>query len=648
MGKLSAKTYYYILATWLAVFCLHNAQYLIAYSLDRSENTTFTPFTYKAPFGLAEDNLAYAEMIRYASHNPSIFIPDGIIKENEGTKFPMGNIVIVYLGMVHKLLGEINYTYFLGGLLPLLLSVIFIFKTILLFFREHAIPIAIGVCFLILCSNFNDFMGLEKFIKAYFFPNSYQHHGNVLALGYAQRFVYSQSSIFLLLFWIYQLFKYVKDPSLKNQILLILAIGLLQYSYFYYWSFAIPFTIALIAISKNKWKDYVWLAIGIAISSVPYWLEVYAFHQTDFYQEYQEKMGGAQTYDALYGIIIVGSLSILPFLKQGKKWLNISLLIAPVALHLTIEFLNYNFQSFHWIYYTTKLTVLPIFIALGLAARYISNWSTTAMFCLINYYLILLLCSLKFILGFNIQPYHWVYTAFYPILIFAMIKSWLPILKEKTLKKIITIAASITIFLGLFNSYKTAEHNHSFWSIQQDDQEVIEFLKKHPHSVIAGNNMMPLITFVAHTDLYLYEGMTCNSSNMFKESAKRFIQPYKLMGYDDSDILEEFNKYKELPKYHQIFTKGTMEERDSLAQVYPDNLLGSIESMFHYFTSPEKYEDQFITSLHEFTPPSFELNFIVIYKPTFRGDFAFIKDQQVFENSTYIIFRHNNAGILRN
>lgn len=607
--------------------------------MEKEDDTIFTPFAYKAPFGLAEDNLAYAELIRYNANNPSLFTTDGIIKENEGNKFPIGNAVVVYLGMVQNLLGDINLTYYFGGLLPLLLSVILIFKTIQLFFNEHAIPIAIGVSILILCTNFNDFMGIEKFFNTFLFPDNYQHHGNVVVFGYSQRFVYCQSSLFLLLFWVYRFLVYLKEYSFKNQLLLLASIVLLQYSYFYYWSFAIPFTLALVLISKKNWKEFLTLLGGIILFTTPYWLEVYQFNQTEFYTEYQEKMGGAQTYNGLYGIILIGTINLIPFLKKGRNWFNILLLIAPITLNLIIEFLNYNFQSFHPVFYLTKLTVLPSFITLGLLAKYWNKWDKTAMICLTNYYLILLFCSLKFILGFNLQPYHWVYTAFYPMIVFTLILAWKPIIKANRLKKIITIAASLTIVFGVFNAFKTADHNHDFWTIKKDDQAAINFLKEKPYSVIAGNNMMPIITFAAHTDLYIHEGMTCNSSSMFKESAQRFIHPYKLMGYSDSTILGEFNKYRELEAYHKIFTEGNEAQRDSLSHLYPDNLLGSIEAMFHYFTSPEKYEAKFKAALNAFQNPNFDLDYLVIYKPTFRGDYAFISGNTVFENDTFIIYQ---------
>ncbi len=638
MGKLSTKAFYYIIATWVVVFCLHNLQYFIAYQMEKEDDTIFTPFSYKAPFGLSEDNLAYAEVIRYASNNPSLFTPDGIIKENEGKKFPGGNLVVLYLGMVHNLLGDMDLTYYFGGLLPLLISVILIFKLIKLFFHKHVIPISICVSILILCTNFNDFMGIEKFLKAFFFPENYQHHGNVLVLGYAQRFACCQSSIFLFLFWVYQLIIYLKNCSLKNQLLLVLSLGLLQYSYFYYWSFAIPMTFALVAISKKSIKEILPLIIGTVTIILPYWLKVYEFNQTPFYAEYQEKMGGVQTYGAIYGIILIGTLNLIPFFNQGKKWFNIGLLIAPVVLSLVIEFLNHTFQPYHPIFYSTKITVLPAFITLGLLARFWNKWDSKAMLCLTNYYLILLLCSLKFILGFNLQPYHWVYATFYPLLVLTMIIAWQPIIKGNILKNGLIIAASTTIILGIFNSYKTADHNHDFWTIKQDDQEVINFLSKSSYPVIAGNNLMPIITFSAHTDIYIYEGMTCNSFALYNELAQRFIHPYKLMGYSDSNILKEFNQYKELGDYHHTFTKGTENQRDSLSYTFPDNLLGSIESMFHYFTSPKKYEAKFKQSLAMFTAPNFELDFLVIYKPTFRGNYSSIEADKVFENNTYMVY----------
>ena len=93
MGKLKSKKSFYIGLTLVLVFILHNAQYIIGSLYERDENTHFTPFAYKAPFSLSEDNLSYAGIIRYSGNHPSVYRHDPLIKENGGLSFADGNIV---------------------------------------------------------------------------------------------------------------------------------------------------------------------------------------------------------------------------------------------------------------------------------------------------------------------------------------------------------------------------------------------------------------------------------------------------------------------------------------------------------------------------------------------------------------------------
>ena len=141
MGRLKSNKSLYIGLTLILIFTLHNAQYIIGSLYERDENTLFTPFAYKAPFSLSEDNLSYAGIIRYSGNHPSLYRHDPLIKENGKLSFADGNIVNSYLGLFTKLSGDINTTYYFGGLLPIFISILLIFKIISIFFHKHSIHI---------------------------------------------------------------------------------------------------------------------------------------------------------------------------------------------------------------------------------------------------------------------------------------------------------------------------------------------------------------------------------------------------------------------------------------------------------------------------------------------------------------------------
>lgn len=605
-----------------------------------------TPFAYKAPFGLAEDNIAYACMTRYASKHPQLYVPNGVVKENKNQRFAIGNVVILYQGILHRLLGDINLTYYIGGLLPIFIGVILIFKIIQLFFQQHAIPIAVGSSILIFCSNFNDFFGILQFLDGIFFQENY--HGNYLVFGYSQRFTYAQSALPFFLFWIYRFLRYREESNFKNQALLILSLIGLQYAYFYYWTYAIPIVIASIIVEKKQWKEWKLLLLGYVVGSAHFWWQYYTFTQLDFYTEYQQKMQGVETFP-LFWILIVGSLNILPFLRRTNKLLTAGIFSAPIGIYIMVEFIHYYGIPPSNFIYKSYSYILPFpLIIFGFLALKKKHWGPQAFLSLSNYFLIILLCCLKFIIGFNIQPFHWVYTAFYPLLIVSLISVWKNYIHSKHLKWTVISSSLIIIIIGITNSFKLAQFNYKFWTIHDDEIEVINHLKEHPYSVIAGNNMMPLITFLAHTDLYIYEGISCNNISTFDESAQRFIHPYKLMGYSNEGIIEEYKKYEQIPKYHQLYTKGNIFERDSLSKVYPDNILGSVEAMLHYFMSPSDYLSKFKQAISNYNNSTqFEMNKLIIYKPTFKGNYSKIKGLKVFENETFIIYNVSYPNTLK-
>jgi len=635
MGKLKSKTSFYIGLTLVLVFLLHNAQYIIGNLYERDENTLFTPFAYKAPFSLSEDNLSYAGIIRYSGNHPSLYRYDPLIKENGKLSFADGNIVNSYLGLFTKLSGDINTTYYFGGLLPLFLSILLIFKIISIFFHKHSIPISIGVSIIILCSNFDDVFGIHKFLTGFGFLGEY--HNNILVLGYSQRFPYCQSTMVFFLFWIYRLILFRESSSPKNQIWLLIALIGLQYSYFYYWSFAIPITAAMLFFDKKHPREFIILLVGYLLLSSHFWFKFYEFNQLDFLEEYRERIKGIEIFP-VSGILLFGALCLLPFINKGRKWFNVLLYFMPFGWILSFKLLSVYFEYFPQFIYITKC-IFPISLFTGILLAGIWNkWKNWAILSLINYYLIFLFCNLKFVLGYNIQPYHWVYASYFPFLVLNLIVVWKDIINLTRIKYAVVIGSTLTVLFGFLNSYKSAEKNHAFWSISNHEKEVIELLNKHPYSVIAGNNMMPLITFTAHTDVYLYEGSCSHKRAMYEESAQRFIHPYKMMGYSDSLIVKEYKKYENIGDYHQIVISNNSSVRDSLSRVYPDNILGSIEVMWCYFMEPEKYVQKFENSLKNYSDPSYDLDYLVIYAPTFKGDYNKILGKKILENKLFKVY----------
>lgn len=633
------KKWLFIIVTFFTVFIMHNAQYIMGYAMHQNPSETFTPFAYKAPFSLSEDNLSYASLIRYSGNNPSLYRPDPLIKENNELNFADGHIVPTYVGVFHKIFNDINITYYFASVIPILISIILIFKTVKLSFQQYVYPISFSLSVIILCSNFDDFLGIGKFLTGFIFTENY--HSNFLVLGYAQRFVFCQASIPLFLFWIYRIVKFGKAPHLSNQLYLSLSLILLQYTYFYYWSFAIPITIGLIILTHNHPKQFIGVILPYLLLTAHFWYAFIQFNQLEFSSEYLYRIRGSEYYQRFW-IILFCSVALLPQIKKGKAMPTFIILLIPIIINKVIGYLIFHFSPQHYIYITAQVAI-PVFMATSVIWYHkVHKTSVITTLLLLGYYLMFLFCFLKFFVGFSIQPYHWVYASFFPFLILTFAYAIQSYFSLQLFKKVALSAAGIVIIFGLLNSFKSAERNYKFWTIGKAEKEVISFLNQYDYPVVTGNNMMANITFTGHTDIYLYRGTISHKRSSYPESYNRYIHPYKLMGYNDSLIVEEYKKYEGIKAYHEIVISNNTEQRDSLAKIYPDNLLATAEALHCYLLNPAPLLPEFKTALKQYEAPTFDLDFLIIYKPTFRGNYSHIKGEKVFENSTFIIYKLNS------
>ena len=70
--------------------------------------------------------------------------------------------------------------------------------------------------------------------------------------------------------------------------------------------------------------------------------------------------------------------------------------------------------------------------------------------------------------------------------------------------------------------------------------------------------------------------------------------------------------------------------------------------MLHYFMSPSDYLSKFKQAISNYNNSTqFEMNKLIIYKPTFKGNYSKIKGLKVFENETFIIYNVSYPNILK-
>lgn len=632
------KTWSWLVVTFVLVWFVQNSFLFFANYQHDDADGEFSSFVYKGPFSYC-DVLTYAGQIRYSSESPSLLRSDALIKENSGMLFADGNIINVYSGWVLRWVGDVDWTPIVGSILPLLLSVFLLFKITKNILQDgYRNYIAFSLSIIVLLSNFDDFFGVWKFISGYFLD--LPQADDIIPVGYNQRFPYGQFSNFIFIYWIHTIIKWWNNPSFKNQMFLAFSLVLCHYTYFYYWSYALPITLGVVIFKLPNWKGFVGLASLYLIGTIHYWDNFLSFNTSEFSVEYLERVKGPQIYSYV-GVIVIGVISGWSLIIKNRK-VGLALFLIPLFAVLAFKKTVFLFEigSFYHLLITAFVFVILIaalifgFIKLQLSKLELIN--------LFNYNLMVVLNALVYVIGYNVQPYHWIFTTYYILLSICLVLTISPLLSRYNLKKVVIGFSLFIVGIGVLNSFRFAERNEPFWNLNADDVEVIDFIEKLPNKpVIGGNNIMPLITFSAHADLFLYTGSTSHSRSSYHELYYRFIDTYKRLKYSDSEILLEYEKYKGHKEYWSIYNSNDTSKRRALGQEWPNNLTLAAEALHHYFLEFDTKIEQLRKELINYNPReyNFELDYLVLHKESLiQKELVGIP---VLENSSFVIYKLN-------
>jgi hypothetical protein len=626
----------HVFLVFVGIWIIQNSNTFIAYGLHDDAQGEFSKFVYKGALSHC-DILNYAGHLRYSGEHPSLLRPDGLIKENKELLFADGNILNVYAGWVLKLVKNIDLVPVVGSILPLFLSVLLIFKISKRLFGENKLLFQIGLSVILLLANFDDFLGIGKFIQGFILHA--KEMDDTMPLGYNSRFPYGQFSNVIFVYWIYTLIEWLFDKSSKNQILLAVSIILCHYTYFYYWSYALPVTVGCVFFTQSKPKTYLTLTAVYLIGTLHYWINFFEFNALDFAAEYLERVKGPQYFSYVW-ILIIGLISGYSVFLKNKK-LGLLLYILPTICLLILKKINYIFPVGN----LQLILSLDVCVVLLLALVYAIikiDFTKLELINVFNFYLTFILMSLAYIIGYNVQPYHWIYTTYFTIMAICTIGFLKQFLPSEIFYKFLKGSIVVVVVVGGLNSYRFADRNVMFWNLSEDDEAVILFLNEQDHRpIIGGNNIMPLITFTAHSNAYLYSGSTCHSRSRSHELYYRFINSYKSLGYSDSLIVKEYQKYQKHTDYWEIYHGYDEEKRIQLGQEFPDNLTLAAEVLHHYFLNFEERipELQKELKLHDVDEYDLEWNYLIIYKPTLETEFDYVGKDVVLDNKTYAVIK---------
>lgn len=191
------------------------------------------------------------------------------------------------------------------------------------------------------------------------------------------RYPYPQLAFLILILQIYGLFRALVEKSFRWVLLAAIFLGLLFYTYFYYWIFVlagIVFLLPLLLWQKKSDEVKILLLttfVGLVIS-LPHWIFFFNFQAIPARQDILERMGlEPGRIRNLYRTAQYLIFAFIVFRSIKKKdftfWFLLAFLLGGIAA-LNIQLLTgYTLQSWHWV--TVVLNPFSIIILVYLLSR---------------------------------------------------------------------------------------------------------------------------------------------------------------------------------------------------------------------------------------------------------------------------------------
>jgi hypothetical protein len=616
------KTVFLILGLFLLIYLIHISGYISASCFQKQmgfKGGSFNMTTLKGDQGFSLDIATYMSQIRNSwNEGFSVFQRDPFIKENAGLNFPNGNLVYAAVSFFYFFTSSPIVVYFISVFFSILISVFLLYRiTILL--TDNAVNskmvFIVSICLLYL-SSFDSMLTANNFLI------NLKGSGVVRNLGYTGRFPNIEFSLVFLIFWFYRWVKCLKTPTVANWILLGLALAVLQYCYFYFWTGACFFTGIHLFFSsvRNRtfFKKSLWIFGTYFIFTLPFWIKFFQFNHTDFAKEFTVRCRQIHTHaPQLFSKIFFFSM-----VAFGLDFLTCYLKNRKFNLQLFIQ--------------TIKESELQLYL----------------------FFSVYILLNIQVLAGITIQNYHWEVAFFYPVFILLFI----PYLTKaaellKTLfkngsgfKKIAfyTIVLFITAS-ALLNNIRFGKLYAPFLYLSAAEKELIDKIKKDipENSVLMSNSFSLMGLINANSNVYTYIPYSFVSNCSDAELTGRLVNGFKTMGYTSNQLQNEMKKGEKWLTFlssenlqKMTFTNGPASIPDnflSLVYVYGGTYYDNKLKDYVYTKSlEEKIENAGKENLFQKN----ELDYFIIYKSILPHDYVKpVGPVLIFENSAFEIYK---------
>jgi len=614
----------------IIVYGLHISIYVIPY-IDQGRNAT-------GPFSLHEltgDHQLYLVQTQNAAKKGGWFQADPYLAEHSEDQFPQGNLVYLLGALFLWIVDDINFLMFVAPLISIFTGIYFLYRIarncieqngILPFFPSQtglagperktsewpvlwSWPVFFIVVIAIYLSSYRTFFYFPDLLKI-FLGSSQLPEGNLHA-HYNFRFPHIQFTIPLLLFWFYRLQVFFRKPGWKSNLWLGISLGLLQYSYFYFWTGGIVFTAILMCLAFRP--DRAWLQSAFSVAStyialtIPFWIRFFEFNSSAFAGEYKQRLGAHfELYnptgipEILVSVFLLGIDGLFLFMHSRNSGGKFSM---AGIFRLSLPQLTLTIVILFWL-------------------------------------------KIQWITGYTIQSYHWLFTFYHPVLAIMLIASLSRILSIA--KAVVGIrgmryagwaysvlallcVASVVLMICYYSNGKAP-----VVYLSKGEQEVIDYMSENPEpgSVAMSNDFrfMHTVNMLSPGRSYLpYSFMSMAGD---AEMLERIVSGYRAIGYSNQEI------YTSL-KY------GNGDFPDSAAANEERYGAKSLLGLFTYtfkdlaimnFHCPDSLDMAIKTQLADNGKAPYRLDYLIIRKLDYPAAWRRLTNQKVFENEEFFIF----------
>lgn len=481
----------------------------------------YSPVVVKGVNAYAYDQAVYASYIKDVTdgHFP---VRDPTVWENkEKPSIIVSAFPTLILGLMSIALDSVYMTFIVSSFIfPFL-----IFLLIYFFVNKATKSRNMGIlsaCFLMIGFNFIARPPITPGNIYYFFINYILHP--VEPLNYLNRLPAVQFNFLFLMASIISLYFVLERKNIKYSILGGVLLGILFYTYIYYWvglSIAIVLLLLLSICKKDRIqiKNIAFILLIAALMSIPYWLEYYSFKSSSYYYDIVSKIGATEEFSEFSGF-------------QTLLTLKYSIFYALFACFVKKR------DSFFWL-------ITSIFIAgiIGLNAGVVA--------------------------GFNLQYGHFDVTFLAPITAIAIIYifreislsryknralSLFSLLLRNNVNKICALLVLTLLVFGFYTHTAYSLNVYKNFGVDKSYREAYDWFNKNTEvdSVVVTmsteqNLLLPAYT---HNNVYIPNGAASLSTT--EESAERLFTVYKFFNVSRTYIEDLMDNDNAMAEYSAI------------------------------------------------------------------------------------------------